>query len=418
MPLLRSIFATIAAAAAAAVVATEPAPAVTAPAPPQIAPLVVDAVVRYVNEASITGNEVVDRVLERLADVRRRGLALPQTRAEHLALVEQALDELTEEHLLLQKATELKIALDRDRISAEVLAIARREGRAMSLRDQAETRRYLERSRTIDIVLQFFEERAAQPTPADLRAEFDRRTDAFRRPAQATVLQIALPIAGVEDDRRLRTDRAGLVRQAQSAADPAITAAAADCLAAFLDAEPAEQDRLLGVAVVAIAARAGTPGLAPADAELAAAATSLVARAGALRTAEQAETDLRAVAAAMAGSPDPTAAFTAAAARLGAAVPAPLLVEPGLYAPAVDAAVFQRPLGSPGEPLRLAGQVVLLLVTDRQEGRSLSFDEVVGDLEQGRARLRRGLVRTAVVDALRARAVVRPGLMAVDALLR
>ena len=82
-------------------------------------------------------------------------------------------------------------------------------------------------------------------------------------------------------------------------------------------------------------------------------------------------------------------------------------VEPGTYSQAFDEAVFNPPPGTMS-PVFPAGQAsCLVLVAERSEARTRSFDEVSGELDLMERRRRRDQVRTTLVAILRAQAMIR-----------
>jgi hypothetical protein len=396
----------------------EPVPSVLGPIP-QVRPLLVESVICYVNDDIITGNEVIARSMDRWSEARRTGRPLPQDKSEMTAWHQASLDLLVDEALLLQKGRELKIDIDRDRLGAEILARAKREGRALTLLELSEALRWSERSRIVDMVLGFFEERAAQPTPAELLAEYRSRADEYRLSPCAAVQQIALPVTTAAEIDELRAAQAAILKQAQSAADPAILAAAETCIGTFIAADPAEQQRLLDGLMTTIAGRQGAADLPAGDTKLVAGAVGAVARMAARRSADRAIADLAAIATRLSGrsGPDLVDAFRSEASALGQVNADLGEIEPGSLHADIDAAVFAGPVGAIRPPLVIGPRAVLLLVASRQDGRMRTFDEVVGNLDTRRMLLRQGLVRSAVVASLRAKASIRPGQLTVSSLV-
>lgn len=378
------------------------------------AAVLADQAVRYVNDEVITLGDVAMRNQMRIADYQRRGLVVPGTRAELLAFSQRTLEDLTDEALLVQEAAKLGMTSDHEGLVREVLDASKRAGAALTLRDQAEQRRLVERSRKVDGVIGYYEGHSPMPTPSALEDLYRRHLAEFARPPRARVLQMVVQPSPPEARQELRTAKNALLRRAQAVAAPVLRTAAQRRLDEFLLAAPARQEEVLDALVQDLAAHAGEADLDDAAAALVQDAAGIARRQAALRTPEDVRALLETARLALAGrwGRDLEDAFRAAARRLSQGPAADQggqlgWVEPGTYSPAFDEAVFNRRPGTMSPVFQVGQAFCLVLVAERVEARTRSFDEVSGELDLMERRRRREQVRTTLVGILRAQAMIR-----------
>lgn len=373
--------------------------------------MVVDRSVRFVNDQVVTIGDIRSRNGIRIELFRRAGRVLPDNRDSLLRFNRDTLEELTDEELLVQKATELQVAIDRDRLSSEVIAEARTRG--LALRDIATLRRTRDRDAKIDAVIGWFEGRAANITPTDLRATYDRRIADFARPPRARTLLIALRPTADDERKELVKSLAGLMREAQQSGDEAITAAAAGQLDAFLAADTPGQEAILATVAGEVAKHAGRDGLPKKAIALTQRAGELLARWRAVRTREQCLTELNALREELLRLEAGARAelFNARAKAISQGPQASeggLLgwVEPSTFGKEIEEQALAMPVGEPSAPFWTGGAAAVVLVLEREEGRTQSFAEVVATLQAALERERRQQVRRRVTDVLRAQASI------------
>ncbi len=373
--------------------------------------MVVDRSVRFVNDQVVTIGDIRSRNGIRIELFRRAGRVLPDNRDSLLRFNRDTLEELTDEELLVQKANELQVAIDRDRLSSEVIAEARTRG--LALRDIATLRRTRDRDAKIDAVIGWFEGRAANITPTDLRATYDRRIADFARPPRARTLLIALRPTADDERKELVKSLAGLMREAQQSGDEAITAAAAGQLDAFLAADTPGQEVILATVADAVAKHAGRDGLPKKAITLTQRAGELLARWRAVRTREQCLTELNALREELLRLEAGARAelFNARAKAISQGPQASeggLLgwVEPSTFGKEIEEQALAMPVGEPSAPFWTGGAAAVVLVLEREEGRTQSFAEVVATLQAALERERRQQVRRRVTDVLRAQASI------------
>lgn len=373
---------------------------------------VVDRPVRFVNDHVVTIGDIRARNGMRIEIYKRAGKVLPDNREGMLRFNRDSLEELTDEELLVQKAEELQVAIDRDRLSSDVITEARQRG--LALRDIALLRTMRNREAKVDAVLGWFEGRAAAITPSDLRATYDRRLQDFVRPPRARTLLIALRPTADDERKDLVKSLAGLMREAQSVDDAAIAAAAASRLDAFLAADTAGQEDLLAKVAGDIAARADQAGLDKASAALAKRAGDLLRRWSAVRTREECEQQLATLHSALAALPSDQRAdlFRERAKAISQGPQAGeggLIgwVEPGTFGKEIEEQSLAMPVLEPSAPFWTGGSAAMVLVLEREDGRTQSFAEVSAALQASLERDRRNQVRARITGVLRSQASIR-----------
>ena len=374
-----------------------------------------DLAMRYVNAEVITLGDVILRNQVRLTDFERQARLLPRTPAEILAFSKQSLEEVTDDALLAQRATELGAEPDRDEISLEVLENARKSGQGLTLRDQAEQRKILIRRYSIDRVIGFYEIQAPQATPSDLEVFYQQHLTAFDRPARARVLQILIRPSAPEERSQIIGERRTLLRNAD-ATEPALQQLVSGHLTRYLASDPAGQTKILETLVADLAQATSTF---PEDAPLLAKAKSLQARTEALRDQAAVTRELDIIRLGLAGrfGPNLVTAFKAAAKTYSQGPGAERggdqgWIEPGRFTPAMDAQVFGASgtgvaPGTLSPVFWIGGVGALVLVAESEAARRRSFEEVSGELERKLKSDRRERIRRQVVGILRNRATIR-----------
>jgi parvulin-like peptidyl-prolyl isomerase len=376
------------------------------------AAVIADQAMRYVNNEVITMGDVAMRNQLRLADQQRRGQVMPQTRDEIIAYSKQTLEDLTDEVLIAQEAKTLGMKNDHESLVRDVLEASRNAGAAFTLRDQADQRRLMERARTVESVLGFYEGRWPQPSPLALEQLYQKHRGEFNRPPRARTLQIVVHPSAPEQRLELRAAKNALLRRAQ-AIPGAVAEAAKVRLDEFLEAGPNEQEAVLDRLVADLAA------LAPAGADEATTAAiqeaaRIAQRQATLRSPEEARRLLEVVRLSLAGrfGRDLEEGFREAARRLSQGPNAEQggqlgWVEPGTWSKAFDDAVFNLPPGRVSQVFITGQAACLVLVAERIEARTRTFDEVSGELELVERRKRRQEVRSRLVQILRLQAMIR-----------
>ena len=365
--------------------------------------------VRFVNDRVITIGDIRNRNALRAEVFRRTGKVLPDSKDAMLAFYRDSLEELTDEDLLVQKAEELQVAIDRDQLSNEVIAEARRRG--LPLRDIAVLRRIRERQSKIDALLGWFESRSLSVGPEEMEAAYRRQLADFTRPPRARVLLLALRPTPPEERQALVTR---LFRLAQAAADPGISAAATSRLDRFLAASTTDQEVLLAAAAGDIAARLGSPGLDQDSASLAEQALSLAGRwrrvrdrDGAVSRLEALRSELTSLPSVMRGAlfrqraqEESQGPHASEGGELG-------WVEPGTYGQEIEEQALAMSAFEPSPVFWTGGAAALVLVLEREAGRIQSFAEVSSALQAGLDREHRQEVRVRLTGVLRAQASIR-----------
>jgi hypothetical protein len=381
---------------------------------------VVDRPVRFVNNRIVTISDILVRNGVRIEQWRQSATGvLPDNR---LQFSRETLELLTDEELLVQKAEELQVAIDRDQLSSEVIAEARMRG--LALRDIAELRRFRDREAKRDAVLGWFESRAATISPSELQHAYESRKAEFVRPPRARTLMIALRPTGDNERRELVKATAGLMSAAQTDKDPALAAAATSRLDALLAADLAGQETILAEVATAIAAQAEREGLGKESAGLVTQATELAVRWRGVRSRATCQTLLEQLRAEVLQLPaeQRAAAFAQRAQAISQgphAADGGMLgwVEPKTYGAEIEEQALAMPLHEPSTPFSSGDALAIVLVTEREEGRTQSFNEVSAALQAALDRERRIEVRRRVIAVLRSQSSIRD-VVDLDTLLR
>ncbi len=373
---------------------------------PSPAAVLADLSVRYVNNEVLTWGDIMLRNQMRMELQRGRSLA-PSNLTELLAFSRESLEELTDESLLYQKAQELKLQADHDDIVLEVMENAKRAGQGLTLRDQALQRRQLERTRTADRLVSFFDSMAPQVTPGQLLALYQAGGRRWDRLARVRALQIVLRPTSEEERAQLRTAKSALLRRAQDARTPVLAGKIQARLADFLNASTKDREAILDALVEDIAS---TPeGFDAADQGLIAEGRALKARMSRVMDAHEALQRLNALRMTFVGLEGDalTKAFRAAG-TISQAPVEPGWIEPGTFAPEWDRVASTAPLGAVAAPITTAqGMAMLILPVARDEARRRTFEEVSSELERTLRWERRETVRRQQASIQRAKASIR-----------
>jgi parvulin-like peptidyl-prolyl isomerase len=279
----------------------------------------------------------------------------------------------------------------------------------MTLREQAEQRKRLERFRTIQAVLGYFESRNAHITPNELYEEYLARAHKYHRPAQAKVLQIVMRPSDKAERKEVRAQKLALFKNLQNAADPALRAIVEARLDRYLAGSTEEQDRLLDETIAAVAAMAARTDLMAADLQMVEGAGKILKRQEAFRDQDATMKQLAEIRARLAGR-DATAFMDLAktvsqgpkasdGGDLG-------WIEPGTYSPGFDAVAFSLAAGTLSEVFWSEDTANLLFVTERKEARTLPFAEVSAEIETELSDAQHEETRKRMVAMLRAKASI------------
>jgi hypothetical protein len=374
--------------------------------------VITDQAVRYVNAEVLTLGDVLRRDAYRQEEYRRRGLVLPDTPVERRQFLRETLEDLTTEALLVQKADELHVPIDRDRLAEEVLAEARERG--LPLRLVAELRRIRERQAKVDLVLGFYEDRSDQVGPETLAAVYEQRKDRYRLPTRARALLLAVRPTGADERQDLVRALAATMKAAQTAIDPQLRAEATGRLDAFLAADVAGQQRILVELAAALGTQADRIDLAPADTKLASDARALAVRWGKVRDRDAAQAFVEGVRSELVAL-EPERRGDAFRNRARADSQGPHAadggdlgwVQAGSYGKEIEEQIFAMPPGEPSGVFWTGGAAALVLVIEREDGRQQGFDEVSGLLAATLDRERRQRIRDRVAETLRRQASIR-----------
>lgn len=373
-----------------------------------------DLTIRYVNNEVVTMGDVQLRNQLRRSEYERKGLVLPRSKQEWIDFSKRSLDDLTDDVLLEQKAKSMGIQADHQEIVLEVLKAAKRSGKGLSLRDQAEQRRHLERQRTIERITGWYESMSPQARPLDLLAIYQANSSGFNRPAQARLLQIILRPATPEDRDQVRLSKANLLRNAQEATDPALKTIVDARLAAFLGADAMGQASELTGLVTDISALDASTVKAERDRGLIAEASTIKMRELTLLDVDQVRSKLDVARISLLGlrGEGLTKAFRDLAKDLSQGAAAGRggdigWIDPGLFTKEFDAVAFALEPGEMSKPFLVGSTWCLVLCAERKLAQVRTFDEVSGEIERTQRGQRRHQARVQAVAILRTQASIR-----------
>lgn len=373
-----------------------------------------DLTIRYVNNEVVTMGDVQLRNQLRRSDFERKGQVLPRSKSEWISFSKHSLDDLTDDVLLEQKAKTMGIQADHQEIVLEVLQAAKRSGQGLSLRDQAEQRRHLERQRTIERITGWYESMSPQARPLDLLAIYQANSGGYNRPAQARLLQIIMRPATPEEREQIRQSKANLLRKAQEGTDPAIKAIVDARLAAFLGVDAAGQANELTGLITDLSAVVPTTVKPELDRALITEATAIKAREMTLLDVDQVRSKLDAVRLSLLGlrGEGQIKAFRDLAKNLSQGAAAGRggdigWVDPGLFTKEFDAVAFALESGEMSKPFVVGSTWCLVLCAERKVAQVRTFDEVSGEIERTQRWQRRQQARVQAVAILRSQASIR-----------
>ncbi|MEK7413114.1 MAG: peptidylprolyl isomerase [Planctomycetota bacterium] len=395
---------------------------VTPPPPPASLGTTTDRPIRFVNNHVITQGDVQRQNAIRMGVFRKTGRVLPETDGELLRFCNDSLEDLTDETLLIQKAEELKVSINRDRLASEVVAEARSSG--YLLRDMAIFRTLRERKLKMDAVLEWYERRAALVSPSEIEAYYNEHRAEFTRPSRAKALMYALHPTAPDERQALVTYFARLMRVAQSSTNDAVKLPATSRLEAYLAADLPGQEQILIAIASDLAALAANPDLNQTDREIVGEAAPLLKRWQGVRTRAQCEVETTAFRTEIAALPMAQRQVrfrerTKAESQGPHAVDGGDLgwVETKTYGQDIEDQILALPAGEVSAPFWTGGSVAVVLVLEREEGRTQEFAEVSSLLQHGLQMERQDLVRRRVVAVLRAQSSIKD-LVALKDILR
>ncbi len=372
-----------------------------------------DETVRYVNDQMISLGDVMQRNQERLTADKS---VVPSGLSQWMAYSRISLEELTEDELLIQYAKhfaeEHKFQLlDHERITQQVLERAKTAGRTMTLREQAQQRKLIERQQSIQFIMGFLDTRTATIGPADLLHDYQSRAKDFYRPPRAKVLEIVLRPTGAAEQQEVRQAKLTVFKRCQEAKDAALRKAVESRLDAFLAGTPDVQQPLVAQVVAEIAAMSSRTDLDPAGVELVRAAGAALAMEAKLRDGELAARQLNAIRAQLEGKD--ADAFRAAARQSSQGPGASDGGERGWLEPGgsegkeFDDVVFALKPGELSPVFRSGVLACLVQVTETVVARNREFNEVTAEIEATLRPKRMAAIRQEALAMLRAHASIR-----------
>jgi parvulin-like peptidyl-prolyl isomerase len=376
----------------------------------------VDLTLRYVNEAIISFGDVIQRNQMRIADYDRRRQPKPATRDEMIKFSHESLSELTEEELLIQYGKDLSEQrgfrlVDHERISQMVMERAKASGRGLSLRVQAEERKFIERQQIIDLVMGYFENRVPHIPPAMIESQYQARQAEFRRPARALVLQCVLRASSPLERQDVKQAQLAIFRRAQDSADERIRQACEQHLEAYTVASAEEQQLILQRAIVDIAANGQRTDLDAATSDLVKQAHTIQQRFANLRDIFATQQTAEKIRAALIGKGNGQFKLQAQLFSQGPnAVDGGDMgwIEAGTLQPALEKFIFTgAPIGDVSSVLVVDENAYLFFVQERHDAQTRSFAEVKGEIESSLRREQVVAVRQTAVRMLREKASVR-----------
>ncbi len=368
-----------------------------------------DLTIRYVNSDVLTLWDVREKIEQRKAEYQVNGKVLPAGRDEWIAFAQTALEDLSDDQLLMQRAKEMGIRVNHDGIVLEVLERAKEAGSGLTLRDQALQRRILERQRFIDYLLGSLESLQPLPTPTLLADRYESGRAGYHRPARSRILQLVLRPADETQRTELRKAKADLLRKAQDAVDPAVKALVDQALNDFGVAAAADQPAVLDRLTTALAKLAERIDLGHDDAAVVDLARRLDSAGGRLLDRPSVEDRLSALRQDLVGKQGPglITAFSKAKRALG--IPPSRSddgdwIEPG--ASRLDDLIQSLKPGETSTVTWIGDAAYLITVVEREDARNRSFDEVSGELDRQIRWERRKALKAQVIASLRRRASI------------
>jgi len=372
-----------------------------------------DETVRYVNGEVITYEQCMERYGQLYQEYQRMQLVTPSSHAEKVAFMQKALEELTDEQLMVQEAKLKKMVPDHDKVVLEVLERAKESnGQMLTLADQARARKELERSESIDFLLNYFyDERTPEITPDQLWAAYqDHRAD-FQRPPRAHVLAIMMLPSEAALISGLDRQSSDIFKAAVDVPDAALAKSANDRLNAYIAPKvtDAQQKQLLDDCLAELAGAASRTDLDAKTHDLAESAVDVLKGRAALRDLPQLHKDLNSLRDTLVMRD--ADAFREAAKKTSQGPHRDEggdqgWVEPGQFPPEVDQRIFKLPANAMSDVFESNQAVWLLLVLETQPAHTETFSEVLGILEKNLFRMRKEALRHQVALQLRQKASI------------
>ena len=372
-----------------------------------------DETIRYVNGEVITYDQCIERYAQLRDEYQHMQLVTPGNKAERIAFMQKALEELTDEQLMVQEAKLKKMVPDHDKVVLEVLERAKESnGQMLTLADQARARKELERSESIDFLLNYFyDERTPEITPDQLWAAYQEHRADFQRPPRAHVLAIMMLPSETALISGLDRQASDIFKAAVDVPDAALAKSANDRLNAYIAPKvtDAQQQQLLDDCLKELAAAASRTDLDAKTHDLAESAVDVLKGRAALRDLPQLHKDLNSLRDSLVMRDSD--AFRDAARKSSQGPHRDEggdqgWVEPGQFPPEVDQRIFKLPANAMSDVFEANQAAWLLLVLETQPAHVESFSEVLGILEKNLFRMRKEALRHQVAAQLRQKASI------------
>ncbi len=380
---------------------------------------VVDRVLRYVNADVITLHDVRQRAIELLREHHRDTPDAEPSRELEARMIEQAIQELSEEALLLQEAERLGVTIDHEYISRRIREQSADIAQDQRLEQQALLREHLRRREAINAVLRFYAQRYPDISPHQMLESYQRQSHARPERLRPWRISLRVPGASVDDEQTLTALRRAFVT-ASRLADPVLEVIDFDAVRQRYVDIPDTSSR------IALMREVLEPLVVPAAQSDDPAVQALGTEIGAVLTAvdqEQDESSLRRLLedlrTTVAGQDSPAqrqTEFVRQARTLhqrddidlrdGRAVDLGM-IEAGTLTGAFAQAVADLEAGDMSGVFRSGEHLHLMLVSEREHGSVRPFSEVSAEIRPRLERIRQDVIRQRVVTALLRRATIR-----------
>ena len=374
--------------------------------------IVADRVLRYVNGDIITRIELHQRFADKLRAMEQQNVPVPNTLAERQQLLDDTLEELTDEMLLIQEADRLGVAINDRDLRRSVRAEAERAN--YSLQQQAYLLEVRSRVERVKAVLGYYRGRLPLVSPQDLAEAYTERVDEFTMPARRRVYRVIVRPDGRDVMVKLRQELLDCYRRALADPDERIKAVvSAEVTDAYVaaHADPERQLAILLDVASAIDALELPVDAAPQSIETRRRARDLVERHANLRDADGARQALVTLRAELAAITDPVErvnAFKTAAGDLNPGSRPDLgWVEPGSQDDETEAVLANVKAGELSPVYEVQGGYGLVLLADAEEARQQSMAEVSAQLTSRLEFERFAELKDRLVADLRDRAAIQ-----------